>query len=60
MATYSAADQINRALRLLGVLAEGETPAAAHTSTLPSQKTPSRLAERGNNVLSRSIKPVHS
>jgi len=29
MATYSAADQINRALRLLGVLAEGETPSAA-------------------------------
>ena len=29
MATYSAADQINRALRLLGVLAEGETPAAS-------------------------------
>jgi hypothetical protein len=29
MATYSAADQINRALRLLGVLAEGETPSAS-------------------------------
>ena len=29
MATYSANDQINRALRLLGVLAEGETPSAA-------------------------------
>ena len=29
MATYTAADQINRALRLLGVLAEGETPSAA-------------------------------
>ena len=29
MATYSAADQINRSLRLLGVLAEGETPAAS-------------------------------
>jgi hypothetical protein len=29
MATYSAGDQINRALRLLGVLAEGETPAAS-------------------------------
>lgn len=29
MATYSAGDQINRALRLLGVLAEGETPTAA-------------------------------
>jgi len=29
MATYSAGDQINRALRLLGVLAEGETPSAA-------------------------------
>jgi hypothetical protein len=28
MATYTAGDQINRALRLLGVLAEGETPAA--------------------------------
>lgn len=28
MATYSAGDQINRALRLLGVLAEGETPSA--------------------------------
>ena len=29
MTTYSAGDQINRALRLLGVLAEGETPSAA-------------------------------
>lgn len=29
MATYTAGDQINRALRLLGVLAEGETPTAA-------------------------------
>ena len=29
MATYSAADQINRSLRLLGVLAEGETPSAS-------------------------------
>jgi len=29
MATYSAGDQINRALRLLGILAEGETPSAA-------------------------------
>ena len=29
MATYSAGDQINRALRLLGVLAEEETPSAA-------------------------------
>ena len=29
MATYTAADQINRALRLLGILAEGETPSAA-------------------------------
>ena len=29
MSTYTAGDQINRALRLLGVLAEGETPSAA-------------------------------
>ena len=29
MATYTAGDQINRALRLLGILAEGETPSAA-------------------------------
>jgi hypothetical protein len=29
MASYSAGDQINRALRLLGVLAEGETPSAS-------------------------------
>lgn len=29
MATYTARDQINRALRLLGVLAEGESPSAA-------------------------------
>jgi hypothetical protein len=29
MATYSTGDQINRALRLLGVLAEGETPSAS-------------------------------
>jgi len=29
MATYTAGDQIERALRLLGVLAEGETPSAA-------------------------------
>jgi hypothetical protein len=29
MATYTAGDQINRSLRLLGVLAEGETPAAS-------------------------------
>jgi hypothetical protein len=29
MATYTAGDQINRALRLLGVLAEGETPSSA-------------------------------
>jgi hypothetical protein len=28
MATFTAGDQINRALRLLGVLAEGETPSA--------------------------------
>jgi hypothetical protein len=29
MAVYNAGDQINRALRLLGVLAEGETPSAS-------------------------------
>ena len=29
MTTYTAGDQINRALRLLGILAEGETPSAA-------------------------------
>jgi hypothetical protein len=29
MATYTAGNQINRALRLLGILAEGETPSAA-------------------------------
>ena len=29
MAVYTAGEQINRALRLLGVLAEGETPAAS-------------------------------
>jgi hypothetical protein len=29
MATYTAGEQINRAIRLLGVLAEGETPSAA-------------------------------
>lgn len=29
MATYNAGDQINRALRMLGVLAEGETPSAS-------------------------------
>ena len=29
MATYTAGEQINRALRLLGVLAEGETPSAS-------------------------------
>lgn len=29
MATYTAGDQINRALRMLGVLAEGETPSAS-------------------------------
>ena len=29
MATYTAGEQINRALRLLGVLAEGEAPSAA-------------------------------
>ena len=29
MATYTAGDQINRSLRLLGVLAEGETTSAA-------------------------------
>ena len=29
MSTFTAGDQINRALRLLGVLAEGETPSAA-------------------------------
>ena len=29
MTTYTAGDQINKALRLLGVLAEGETPSAA-------------------------------
>ncbi len=29
MSTYTAGEQINRALRLLGVLAEGETPSAA-------------------------------
>lgn len=32
MATYTAADQINRALRLLGVLAEGETPSASESA----------------------------
>lgn len=29
MTTYTAGDQINRALRLLGILAEGETPSAS-------------------------------
>jgi hypothetical protein len=29
MATYTASEQINRALRLIGMLAEGETPSAA-------------------------------
>jgi len=29
MATYTTSDQINRSLRLLGILAEGETPSAA-------------------------------
>ena len=29
MATYTAGDQINRAFRLLGILAEGETPSAS-------------------------------
>lgn len=29
MTTFTAGDQINRALRLLGILAEGETPSAA-------------------------------
>ena len=29
MSTYTASDQINRALRLLGILAEGETPSAS-------------------------------
>jgi hypothetical protein len=29
MAIYTAGDQVNRALRLLGILAEGETPSAA-------------------------------
>jgi hypothetical protein len=29
MATYTAGEQINRALRLLGILAEGETPSAS-------------------------------
>ena len=29
MTTYTAGDQINRAFRLLGILAEGETPSAA-------------------------------
>ena len=29
MSTYTAGEQINRALRLLGILAEGETPSAA-------------------------------
>jgi len=29
MATYTAGDQINRALRLLGILADGETPSAS-------------------------------
>jgi hypothetical protein len=29
MATYTAGEQINRALRLIGMLAEGETPSAA-------------------------------
>ena len=28
MATYTAGDQINRALRLIGMLAEGETPSS--------------------------------
>ena len=32
MATYTAGDQINRALRLLGVLAEGETPSASESA----------------------------
>ena len=31
MATYTAGDQISRALRLLGVLAEGETPSASES-----------------------------
>lgn len=49
MATYTAGDQINRALRLLGVLAEGETPSAATSQdalTALNQMTDSWNTER--------------
>jgi hypothetical protein len=49
MATYNAGDQINRALRLLGVLAEGETPSAATSQdalTALNQMTDSWNTER--------------
>ena len=49
MSTYNAGDQINRALRLLGVLAEGETPSAATSQdalTALNQMTDSWNTER--------------
>lgn len=49
MATYTAGDQINRALRLLGVLAEGETSSAAvmqDSLTALNQMTDSWNTER--------------
>jgi len=49
MATFTAGDQINRALRLLGVLAEGETPSAATSQdalTALNQMTDSWNTER--------------
>ena len=73
MATYTAGDQINRALRLLGVLAEGETTSASvsqdsltalnqmidswNTERLAVFSTQDQVFSWPPNVLSRTLGP---
>jgi len=73
MAIYTANDQINGALRLLGVLAEGETPSAAtsqdaltalnqmidswNTERLSIFSTQDQVFSWPPNVLSRTLGP---
>ena len=74
MATYTAGEQINRALRLLGILAEGETPSASmsndalmamnqmieswNTERLSVFCTQDQIFEWPAGVLSRTLGPT--
>ena len=75
MATYSAGDQINRALRLLGVLAEGETSSASvmqdslmamnqmidswNTERLSTFVTQDQIFTWPAGLVSRDLRPTH-